>query len=422
MGTQASQATFRSYLFFWAGQLISLFGSSIAGFVIIWWITWETKSTIFLSIASFAGFAPMVLLTPIAGVYADRWNRKALIGIVDFLQALATVILILLFWWNIASVWHVIGLSVVRAVFGAFHSPAVSALIPLMVPRDKLSRINGLNYLLSGAVNLIGPLVAAPLLEIWRIYEILWIDAGTFIVALIPLLMIAIPSVRKKQEESKDKPSFRKEFVEGLAFVKSRKGLLALIVLATVLNFLIMPMNTLYPYFIMVDHLGDASNVAFVVAFFQGGMLAGGLLMSVKKEFKRRMTLMTSVLYVQCLGYAMAALTPTGAFWFMAIGALIMGSTFPVGNVLIQTIIQTIVPVEIFGRVNSVMISLANVASPAGMVLSGLMAELIGTVNLFLACSIAMVLSLTLSWIFSGVRHLDKIEAHNEEEEHSQPN
>jgi len=98
METQADQAKFKSYLFLWSGGLVSLLGSSIAQFVIVWWVTLETGSALYLSIAFFLGFAPTVILGPFAGVLVDRWNRKALIGIVDLLQALATVALIFLFW------------------------------------------------------------------------------------------------------------------------------------------------------------------------------------------------------------------------------------------------------------------------------------------------------------------------------------
>ena len=185
MEMQASPTTFRAYLFFWLGQLTSLLGSSIAQFVIIWWITLETGSALYLSIASFLGLAPMVILSPFAGVLVDRWSRRALIGVVDFLQALATVVLIFLFAVGIISIWHVLTLLTLRGIFQAFHYPATSAIIPLMVPKEKLSRMNGLNYLCNGAVTLMGPVVAALLLGFWLIHQILWVDVATFIICLL---------------------------------------------------------------------------------------------------------------------------------------------------------------------------------------------------------------------------------------------
>ncbi|MCK4313657.1 MFS transporter [Candidatus Bathyarchaeota archaeon] len=405
MEIQASQVTFRSYLFFWSGQLVSLLGSSIAQFVIIWWITLETGSALYLSIASFLGLVPMVILTPFTGVLVDRWNRKALIGIADFLQALVTVVLIFLFWLSSVSIWQVLVLLTLRGIFQAFHSPAVTAIVPLMVPKAKLSRVNGLNYLFTGAVTLIGPVVAALLLAFWKIHQILWIDAITFIVAVIPLLIITIPSVRKKQ----DKSSFSKDLGEGLAFIKNARGFLPLLTLATLLNFLLTPLSTLLPYYVKFDHLGEVSDLAFVIAVFQGGILAGGLLMSVIKGFKKKTGAIMSSVYIVFLGYALVALTPSGLFWFMALGGLIMAFCIPVANVSIQTIIQTVVPLKMQGRVNSVTMALASAATPLGMILSGVIVEFTRTANLFLGCAGLGILVLTLSWFFTDIRHVEKM-------------
>jgi DHA3 family macrolide efflux protein-like MFS transporter len=406
MEIQAGQVTFRSYLFFWSGQLVSLLGSSVAQFVIIWWITLETGSALYLSIAAFLGLVPMIILTPFAGVLVDRWSRKALIGIADFLQALATVVLIFLFWLSSVSIWQVLVLLTLRGIFQAFHSPAVSAIVPLMVPKAKLSRINGLNYLFTGAVTLIGPVVAALLLAFWKISQILWIDAITFMVAVIPLLLITIPSVRKKQ----DKSYFGKDLGEGLAFIKNGRGFLPLLMVATVVNFLLAPLSTLLPYYVKFDHLGEVSDLAIVMAFFQGGILAGGLLMSVMKGFKKKMVAIVSSVYIIFLGYGLVALTPTGVFWFMAIGGLIMAFCVPIANVSIQTIIQTVVPMKMQGRVNSVTMALASAATPVGMILSGVIVEFTRTANLFLGCSGLGILVLTLSWFLTDIRHVEKME------------
>jgi DHA3 family macrolide efflux protein-like MFS transporter len=409
MEMQANQATFRSYLSFWSGQLASLLGSSIAQFVIIWWITLETGNALYLALASFLGLAPMIILAPFAGVLVDRWSRRVLIGVVDFLQALATVVLIFLFWLDIISIWYVLLLLTLRGIFQAFHQPAVSAITPLMVPKEKLSRMNGLSYLCTGAVSLVGPVVAALLLGVWAIHEILWIDMITFLIALIPLLIIRIPPVKIKQANS----SFKEEFLEGFNFIKNARGLLPLLILATALNFLLSPLSTLLPYYIKFDHLGEAPDLAFVMAFLQGGILAGGLLMSVTKEFKKKMVVSAFSIYIIFVGYALMALTPLGLFWFMAMSALFMALCLPVANVSMQTIMQTIVPMKMQGRVSSVVMALASAATPLGMILSGTMVGFTGTANLFLGCALLGMLVLTLSWFFTDIKHVEKIEEYS---------
>ena len=403
---QVNQTTFRSYLFFLFGQLVSLLGSSIAQFVIVWWITLETENTLYLSLASVLGFAPIVILGPLTGVLADRWNRKALIGTVDLLQALTSVALIFLFQLNVIAIWQVLALLTLKGVFQAFHTPAVLAMIPTMVPKDKLSRLNGVNYLFTSSVNLAGLVVAAVLLGFWGISQILWIDAATFLVALVPLLMITIPSIIKKQ----DKSSFRKQFGKGFAFIRKARGLLPFIMVATGVNFLLTHLTTLLPYFVKVDHFGAVSDLAFVMAFIQGGLLVGGLIMSVIKVSRKKMAIIASSMYILFLGYILVALTPTEFFWFMATSGLILTFCIPMIDVLAMTILQTVVPVEMQGRVTSVTISLAHAAQPIGMLLAGIITVFTGTVNLFLGCAGLGVLILTLSWFFTDVRYVEKLE------------
>lgn len=405
---RANASTFRSYLAFWIGQLVSLFGSSVAQFVIVWWIMLETESPLYLGLASLVGFAPMIVVSPFAGVFVDRWNRRVLIGIVDFLQAIATIILILLFSTGLVSVWQVLILLTLRGVFQAFHNPAVSAIVPLMVPKDKLSRMNGLNFLFNGMVTLVGPIIAAVLLESWEIGQILWIDAATFTVALLPLLAIRFPSIRRKPDVDTSKNPFKRELLEGFSFIKNARGLLPFTMLATVLNFLLTPIGTLMPYYVKYEHFGVASDLAFILAFFQGGVLAGGVLMSLIKGFQRKMVAITISVYVIFLGYALLALTPIGFFWFMAISGLVAAACIPIANVSIQTIIQTVVPPEMYGRVNSFIGALASAASPLGMILSGAIVELTGTAILFLGCSISGILVTTLSWFFTDMRYVEE--------------
>ncbi|UCB60074.1 MAG: MFS transporter [Candidatus Bathyarchaeota archaeon] len=414
---QANEATFRSYLFFWSGQLVSLLGSSIAQFVIIWWVTLQTESAIYLSIASFVGFVPQIVLSPFAGVLADRWSRKKISGVTDFLQALATIVLILLFWLDAVSIWLILLLLAVRGAFQAFHTPTVSAITPTMVPQDKLSRMNGLNTLFTGAINLMGPVVAALLLAIWEIHQILWIDAFTFLLALVPLLLIVIPSVRKPLDRAaaEHKPSFSEEFAAGLGFIRNARGLMPLLITATMLNFSLTPLSTQLPYYIRVDHFGGPGDLAFVAAFFGAGSLLGGLTMSILKGFKRKMATGVLFVYVIFVGYTIIALTPTGMFWVMALGALVGSFAPPVFNVSLITILQTVVPLQMQGRVNSVLTALATAAMPVAMIISGPLAEYMGTSYLFLGCVVVGVATLTVSWFFTDMKHVEDMEASSSE-------
>jgi len=404
METPVTQETFKKYLFFFSGQQFSLLGSSVVQFVIIWWITVTTESAFYLSIASLLGLAPIIVLAPVAGVLADRWNRRLLIGTMDFLQAVAALSLIFLFWSGVVSIFYVCVVLTLRGVFQAFHLPTVTAIVPSMVPQDKLSRINGLTFLLNGVMTLIGPVLAAVLLTVWQIHQILWIDVVTFLIAVSPLLLVKIPSVRTGQE----KTSFKEEFMEGFSFIKNARGFMPLLMLATALNFLLTPLFTLLSYFVMIDHLGGAAELALVTASINGGILVGGLLMSVMKGFDNKMLATALSIFVAFFGYAVVALTPVGLFWFMAVGGLVLALCFPIANVSLHTIMQTIVPLNIQGRVNSVTTALASAAQPAGMILAGTIAGVTGTANLFLTCAASGMITMTIAWFLTDVKYVEK--------------
>jgi DHA3 family macrolide efflux protein-like MFS transporter len=406
MAAPANETTYKQYLSFFFGQQFSLLGSSIVQFAIVWWINLETASTLYLSLAAFVGFVPMVVLGFFTGVLADRFNRKIIIALADFAQAFITVLLIVSFLMGWASIFVVLVLLAFRGVCQAFHAPTVSAIVPSMVPQNRLSRMNSLEYVLNGAVNVAGPLIAAILLAFVRIEQILWIDPATFLVAVIILLVTKIPSVRETHETT----SFKEDFMQGFAFIRSARGLLPLIFLATVLNFLIMPISTLLPYFVKFDHLGVASDLAMVEAVIQGGLLAGGLFMLISKGFKKKIAAFVISILIYLIGYAIVSLTPLGLFWFMAVAGLVFSLPVPIANVSVRTIIQTVVPLKIQGRVSSVIMSLASLASPLGMIMSGALANYVGTANLFLGSALLGVLVLVPSWFLTDIRHVEDMQ------------
>jgi DHA3 family macrolide efflux protein-like MFS transporter len=399
--------TFRSYLFFFGGQVASTLGSSVVQFVIIWWITLQTQSGAYLALASFVGLVPTILLSPLVGVLVDRWNRKALIALADFSQAIATVALIILFWAGAASIPNVFVILAVRGLCQAVHSPTVLAVTPSMVPQEKLGRINGLSFFFTGAVNLAGPILAALLLAVGSIEQILWIDIVTFAAAIIPVLAVKIPSATAATQKG---ASFKESFKEGLSHIRNHKGLLPLFLLAMILNLLVTPLTTLLPYYIRFDHLGGAADLALVEAMIEGGILAGGLAMSVIGAVKKKSLAMAASLYVIFAGYLLVSLSPTGAFWFMGLAGLAAAFFIPVVNVLAATITQTIVPLEMQGRVNSVNLALVTAAMPIGMVVSGVAIELINTSYLFLGCAVAGFLAITLVWLFTSFRQVETIQ------------
>ena len=409
----ADKSTIKSYLFFWSGQLISLMGSLVVQFAIMWWITIKTGDAFLLSIGTFLYFLPMVLLTPITGVLADRMNRKTLIIIADSSQALVTVWVIGLFYFSdpVQFPLALILINSLRGVCQAFHMPTVSAIVPTMVPRDKLSRINGVSFLFTGLIQVVGPLIGAVLMAITanKLEVVLWFDVFTFGIAVIPLVLIKIPSVKTLIETNKgtNDTSFREEFKEGIKIIKLIPGMITLLFLDMLLNFLISPINVLLPLYIYEEHSTSPISLAIMMLFLNGGMIIGGVITSLKKEWKHKTTFYFAGLMIVMGLISVFGVAPSGFFILMWIGVAFIGFILPVINTIYMTIIQTTVPPDKLGRVSSVNQSIASSISPIGTLAAGPLAVAIGMRSIFLFSSILGVLVVFLIWRFTKIRHVD---------------
>jgi DHA3 family macrolide efflux protein-like MFS transporter len=138
----------------WTGQAFSLLGSQLVQFALIWWLTKTTGSATVLATASLVGLLPQVILGPVIGTLVDRWNRRLTLILADSTIALATLGLALLFWSGKVEIWHVYLLMFIRSTAGGFHWPAMQASTSLMVPKEHLARIQGLNQILQGGMNI----------------------------------------------------------------------------------------------------------------------------------------------------------------------------------------------------------------------------------------------------------------------------
>jgi DHA3 family macrolide efflux protein-like MFS transporter len=413
MVTIATSNTFKSYIAFWMGQLISLLGSSIIQFVIVWWIAEVTKSPIYVSIAFFLGSLPMVIIPPFIGVFIDRWNRKITIAIADSLQAFITFLIILLFINDIANVWLVMTMNFFRGICQSIHFPTVNAIIPIMIPKKHLSRMNAINYLFTGIIRVIGPIVAATLLAFFLIEKILWVDIFTFIIAIIPLLVITIPSITMNLKQS-EKRSYFKEFKSGVNMLKSIKSFVMLIIFISVINLLNMPFTTLMSLFILINHSGTAANFALVSAFLQAGIVIGAIIASTKKHWRHKELIIIYSTFIGIGGYTITSLAPKSFFLLMGIGALIHASMIPIANTMFLTILQTKIPPKSQGRVFSIVASTAAAVTPLGMILSGPLAELMGIRLLFIIVLYLQFVSIVVIWFFTNLKNIIRKESKDE--------
>jgi DHA3 family macrolide efflux protein-like MFS transporter len=403
-----TKKSFRHYLYFMAGQQFSILGSGIIGFVITWWITVETQSVFYLSLSTFLIFLPQVIVAPFAGVLSDRLNRKTIIFTVDSLQALLTLGLFLIFLTGFTPIWIILVIHTMRNILYAFQVPTVYAILPSMVPKDKISRINGANFLFSGLIYMFGPVLSAILLAFFPITSILLIDVATFLIAMVPLFLIKIPFAAK-EFRTVEKTSFMMEFKDGFKIVKAIPGLLAMILFAMIFNFVFRPYHVLWPYFINVLHDGTAFHLAFLFGSMQVGSIIGSLITSFKKEWKNKIKINLIGEMVYFIFYLVfIVLAPYQNFSMMMIGGFLGSIIFPITVATYLTILQTVVPSDKIGRVMSIDHTISMAIAPIGALLVWPLADLIGVVNLLIVSAIIGIVNPIALWFFTKIRYLER--------------
>ena len=322
---------------------------------------------------------PQIVLGPFAGALIDRWNRRLIMIFADASIALFTLLLAWLFATGRIQIWHVYAIMAVRALGAAFHFPAMSASTPLMVPEEQLTRISGMNQTLQGLMALVAPPVGAFLITVIPTQGVLFIDIGTAILAILPLLFLSIPQPERKATASHEgKPTLLQDVREGIAYVRGWPGLVAILFMAVLINFLLTPTGSLMPLLI-TKHFGKgALEFGLTDSAWGLGVLAGGILLGVWGGFKRK--IITALIGITGLGAGVMiiAFAPSNGF-LLALGAMaIIGVMNSMANGPLGALLQSIVRKDMQGRVMSLVNSAATAMTPIGLLIAGPVSDLIG--------------------------------------------
>ena len=378
----------------WTGQAFSLLGSALVQFALIWWLTKTTGSATVLATASLVGLLPQVILGPFIGALVDRWNRRWTMIVADGLIALATLLMVGLFWTGAIEIWHIYGLLFFRSAASGFHWPAMQASTSLMVPKEHLSRVQGINQTLQGLLNIGAAPLGALLLSVLPMQGVLSIDIFTALLAILPLFFIAIPQPQRvlAATESANQPTYWQDLRAGFRYVSAWPGLVLILLMATVINLLSTPAFALLPLLVIKHFGGEAIQLAGLESAFGIGMLTGGLILSVWGGFRRRV--LTSMLGLMFLGVGMIGLglTPASLFILAIAMMFVIGVGSPITNGPLFAVVQDVVAPEMQGRVLSLIGSMATAMTPLGLIIAGPLADRLGVQSWFIIGGIATIL------------------------------
>jgi len=367
----------------WGGQSFSLFGSALVQFALVWYLTKETGSATILATATLVAMLPQIVLGPFVGALVDRWNRRAIMMIADGGIAVATIGLIYLFASGNIQIWHIYVILMIRSLGQAFHFPAMQASTSLMVPEKHLTRISGANQTLQGAINIIAPPTGALLLEVLPMQGVLAIDIVTALLAISPLVFIPIPQPSRSDETTDEngelKPiGFMQDVREGLRYVASWPGLLSILIMATLINFLLTPTSSLMPLLI-TKHFGlGALEFGLMDSAWGFGVIIGGLILSAWGGFRRKVaTSMMGIIGIG-VGITIVGLTPANMYWLAISGMALSGVMNPITNGPLFALVQSTVKPDMQGRVMSLIMSAATAMTPLSLLVAGPLSDAIG--------------------------------------------
>ncbi|KQM81884.1 hypothetical protein ASE67_16365 [Sphingomonas sp. Leaf23] len=393
------------YWSIFGGQALSMIGTAMTQFVLIWWITDTTGDLGALTTAGLAALLPQALLGPLGGTFADRYSRRLLMIVADLIAAACIVILIVLFLTGQVALWHVYVAMFVRSAAGAFQMPASSASTAMLVPRGFLPRAAGLNQTLMGIVTVAAAPLGALAIAVVPIGMALWIDVGTAVLGITPLLIFAVPQQRGDSGNAGLWPEFR----EGVAVVRQSPLLLRIYALLTAVVLVIMPTFTLLPLLVKQHFGGGPQQVAILESIGGAGMIAGGVIVAtiVPKHLVRWILWGFTL---SCATLAATALMPPGLFWLATMFWAVSGVTFIMGDAPFTTLIQTTVPNRLQGRVLALLGTLMGLAAPVGLLASAPLGDIIGVRWLFVLLGGAGTLVCLLAFASKALWSVDATE------------
>ena len=392
------------YFTLWTGQALSLLGSQLVQFAIIWYLTQTTNSATTLAIASMMGLLPQVLLSPFIGTWVDRGNRRLILIAADSTVAIASLALAILFAFGVVQVWHIYLALFIRAVAGGFHQSAWGASAVLLVPKEQLARVQGFNQALYGGLNIISAPLGAFLLAILPMHGILAIDVSTALIAVSIVFFTQIP----QPEKSSSAPStFWQDFAAGFRYIIAWRGLVILLGLVMVINFFYSAAEPLTPLLITNHFGGDAGKLGIWLSLFSVGTLLGGLVLGVWGGFKRKIVTAQTSLILMGLSTAVVGLVSSDMFWVGMIANSLVGLLLPIINGSYGATLQAVIVPEMQGRVFAFIMSAAMLVSPIALIIAGPFADRFGIQPWFLIAGVSCAVMGFLGFFIPDVMSIE---------------
>lgn len=369
----ATPKSMRPFLTIAAGQFISMLGSGLTNFALAVWIYEKTGQATPFALTVLFGSLPNILLSPLAGSLADRWNRKAIMLLADTGSALLTLGVFFILSFTELQVWIIYLMAASYSVLGAFQEPAYTASITMLVPKEQLARASGIGQLSSAIERLVIPVAAGFLFVAIGLRGIVLVDFVTYFFALGTMLVTAIPQpVREAAQPGGRGANWRQDLLFGWKYLYQRSGLFGLLLYYASVNFFLNFATVLLGPMVLSNH--TAREFGFVQMMVGLGVLAGSVILSTWGGPKgRRIPSVILFISAAAVGLAIAGLHPS--YWVIGLGLGFMLLNIPLASGLSQAVFQTKIPPDLQGRVFAARGMLARAVTPLAFLLAGPLAD-----------------------------------------------
>lgn len=377
----------RDTTIFLTGQTVSLLGSMLVQYAVMWHLTLETKSGSVMALASVFGFLPQAVVSVFGGVWADRLDRKKLIIAADATIAATTLALALFMLNGVDDLWLIYVALAIRSAGAGVQMPAVTSLLPQIVPTDKLLRVNGINGTIQSAMMLLAPAAAAAVYASASIVAVFFIDVVTAAIGIALLSVLAVPRIERP--DGAEPARYLDDLVDGVRYVVTHTFVRWLLVLYAVVFLLVVAPSYLTPLMVVRTFGEEVWKLTVNELAFSVGMLLGGALLATWGGLKNRITMIVGSVFV--FGMLSIALGLSTVMWVFFAFMFLVGLAVPFFSTTSVTVLQERVEPERQGRVFGFVGIVMAVAMPLGMAVFGPLADRFSVESLLIAAGVLML-------------------------------
>lgn len=376
----------RDTVVFLGGQTVSLFGSMLVQYAVLWHLTLQTRSGAVLALSSVFGFLPQAVVSIFGGVWADRHNRKLLVIVSDATIAITTLTLALLMLGGADDLWLIYAALAIRSAGAGIQTPAVSALVPQIVPTRHLMRVNGINATIQSAMMLVAPAVAAAVYASADIVAVFFVDVVTAAIGIGLLLLVPVATVVRT---APDGPvSYFGDLVGGLRYLAGHAFVRWVLVLFAVVFVLIVAPSYLTPLMVARTFGPEVWKLTANELAFSIGMLVGGGVVAAWAGSRSRIALIVGS--TVAFGGISIGLGLSTNLWVFLGFMLLLGLAVPFFSTPSTTVLQETVEPEMQGRVFGFVGIVMAVAMPLGMAIFGPLADVVSVELLLVLAGVAL--------------------------------